>query len=525
MTVVRMALALLLAVMTAGGAVADQVPTILPSGLEELWEGSDRCGEPTAEQWVLTLEMDYRTAAQVAGEAKVIPYKFIVEDLVAAVQSQVAGGARPGGADSRQRTTTGRTSTGNSADIFGFTGHEMDRETGLVYMKGRYYDPEIGRFLTEDPAIGDPSVPPSLHEYLYAYANPTFYVDPDGNAVESIWDAISLGVGLTSLGYNLYQGNLRDAGVDTLGVLADTAALTLPFVPGGAGAAIKTSRAGTATAQQLNRARRLTRGVDTVQAVDQAVNVVDSTARAAEALDEGSFGVAAFNAGVAALGVRGTAANTSAARFGRYFDNIPNPRGPPSGPVIITESSDRVGVDLEPLFPRGRNAPSGTPSYRPGDRLPDGRIAGDGPGAALRDGPDFDAARRLPGPDINVGHIFHGEINRRGRAVGFHHSGSIGNQGRARISDIVDPPNAQRVYRANVEIFDEAANAWVAKGPASTFFPDDWSRAEVIREIRGAFGSQTLARENYFEGLSPSGVLIGGYLDSAGNINTAFPIY
>ncbi len=396
MTFVRMTLVLLIAVMTASGAMAgDHVPTVLPSGLEELWQGGVRCDEPTAEQWILTLQIDYRTAALVAGEAKVIPYRFVLEDLVAAVQAQVEGTARLGGAGTRQRSPTRKTSTETSANIFGFTGHEMDPETGLVYMKGRYYDPEIGRFLTEDPAIGDPSVPPSLHKYLYAYANPTFYVDPDGEAVESIWDAISLGVGLASLGYNLYHGNLRDAGVDTIGVLADSAALALPFVPGGAGAAIKASRAGTATAQQLNRARQVTRGVDTVQAVDQAVNVVDSTARASEALDEGSFGEAAFNAGVAALGTRGTVANTGAARSGRYFDDISNPRGPPSGPMILTESSDRVGVKLEPMFPRGRDAPSATSSYRPGDRLPDGRIAGAGPGAALRDGPDFDTARRL----------------------------------------------------------------------------------------------------------------------------------
>ncbi|MCG8456468.1 MAG: hypothetical protein MI919_09310 [Holophagales bacterium] len=63
---------------------------------------------------------------------------------------------------------------------WGFTGHEMDDETGLVYMKARFYDPESARFLSEDPAEGDPSRPPSLHRYLYAYQNPTVYVDPDG---------------------------------------------------------------------------------------------------------------------------------------------------------------------------------------------------------------------------------------------------------------------------------------------------------------------------------------------------------
>ena len=133
------------------------------------------------------------------------------------------------------------------------------------------------------------------------------------------------------------------------------------------------------------------------------------------------------------------------------------------------------------------------------------------------------------GPRINVKHLFHGEINKGGKAVGFHHAGSIGHQGKARISSIVDPANAQGVYRAKVEVFNEATGKWVAKGPASTFFPDAWSRAQVLSEVRGAFGNQ-LPRAphwapNYFEGLSPSGVRIGGYLDNLGNINTSFPIY
>ncbi len=46
--------------------------------------------------------------------------------------------------------------------------------------KARFYDPATGRFLTEDPVDGKPDNPPSLHRYLYAYANPTLYTDPDG---------------------------------------------------------------------------------------------------------------------------------------------------------------------------------------------------------------------------------------------------------------------------------------------------------------------------------------------------------
>jgi RHS repeat-associated protein len=64
----------------------------------------------------------------------------------------------------------------------GFTGYVKDVESGLYYAKARYYDPRIGRFITQDPEEGSPMQPPSLHRYLYAYANPTTHTDPSGRA-------------------------------------------------------------------------------------------------------------------------------------------------------------------------------------------------------------------------------------------------------------------------------------------------------------------------------------------------------
>lgn len=62
----------------------------------------------------------------------------------------------------------------------GETGYQKDEETGLYYAQQRYYDSFTGRFLREDPFDGSIDTPPSLHRYLYAYANPTIYVDRDG---------------------------------------------------------------------------------------------------------------------------------------------------------------------------------------------------------------------------------------------------------------------------------------------------------------------------------------------------------
>ena len=77
-----------------------------------------------------------------------------------------------------------RRTAGTSPNPFGFTGHELDDETGLYYAKARYYDPELGLFLTQDPFEGVLDTPPSLHRYLYAYQNPTVYNDPTGQQTE-----------------------------------------------------------------------------------------------------------------------------------------------------------------------------------------------------------------------------------------------------------------------------------------------------------------------------------------------------
>jgi hypothetical protein len=126
-------------------------------------------------------------------------------------------------------------------------------------------------------------------------------------------------------------------------------------------------------------------------------------------------------------------------------------------------------------------------------------------------------------PRIDVKHIFHGEINANGKPVGFHHRGSIGHEGRARIVPGTESsPNSQGVYTAKVQIFKPSTGNWVTK--KSTFFPDSWSRAQVIAEIRGAFQNAHLIQGRLWEGISPSGVRIQGYIEGR-VIKTAYPIY
>jgi RHS repeat-associated protein len=73
-----------------------------------------------------------------------------------------------------------RDRVGASANKFTYTGHEKDGETGLIYAKARFYDPDTGRFLSQDTYVGTVDDPPSLHRYFYALENPTRLIDLDG---------------------------------------------------------------------------------------------------------------------------------------------------------------------------------------------------------------------------------------------------------------------------------------------------------------------------------------------------------
>jgi RHS repeat-associated protein len=78
-----------------------------------------------------------------------------------------------------------------SANRFGFTGYLFDQETDLYYAKARFYDPELGRFTTQDSVLGEVDEPPSLNRYGYAWGNPLLFVDPEGHAPQSPNDAVS----------------------------------------------------------------------------------------------------------------------------------------------------------------------------------------------------------------------------------------------------------------------------------------------------------------------------------------------
>ena len=108
---------------------------------------------------------------------------------------------------------------------YGYTGQEYDAETGLLYLRARYYDPTLGRFISADPYWGRLNEPASQNRYAYVHNNPLMYTDPSGlcigplvakcaqHVVTGFTSGTATFFGSYATNEGDFWGALRDAGV------------------------------------------------------------------------------------------------------------------------------------------------------------------------------------------------------------------------------------------------------------------------------------------------------------------------
>jgi RHS repeat-associated protein len=100
------------------------------------------------------------------------PLYFLQDHL----SSTVALTDRTGGvAESEQYAAYGG-GKGSNLTRYLYTGRELDQQTGLYFYRARYYDPAIGRFISEDPIGFDGG----MNFYAYAGNDPAGFTDPLG---------------------------------------------------------------------------------------------------------------------------------------------------------------------------------------------------------------------------------------------------------------------------------------------------------------------------------------------------------
>jgi len=135
-------------------------------------------------------------------------------------------------------------------------------------------------------------------------------------------------------------------------------------------------------------------------------------------------------------------------------------------------------------------------------------------------------------PPLNLTHIFEGEINNRGKAVGFHARYLGQDPENSQLLRIISGPNERGVYTGEVEIYDEKEDRWKRKAFTS-FFPDQLTKGQIQKLILKAYHEGKTNKRGKWRGKSGLGFAIEGWLCPKGGkptcphgaINTAYPIY
>src|SRR5581483_1560764 len=105
------------------------------------------------------------------------------------------------------------TSDTSARGRYGYTGREIDEEIHLEYNRARYYSPELGRWITQDPLSFDAG-----DSNLYRYVNnrPTYATDPSGKILvaNERWTAMQYAKWFGELGIVTTFAKAEDAFTD-----------------------------------------------------------------------------------------------------------------------------------------------------------------------------------------------------------------------------------------------------------------------------------------------------------------------
>ncbi len=98
-----------------------------------------------------------------------------------------------------------RWSNGTSVTDFGFTSQRNEASFGLLDYNARYYSAVLGRFVSPDTIVPDPSSSGGFNRYRYTRNNPLKYTDPSGHCAEGEYNECDV-----QLTRELVQPSTRD---------------------------------------------------------------------------------------------------------------------------------------------------------------------------------------------------------------------------------------------------------------------------------------------------------------------------
>ncbi|HPT89939.1 MAG TPA: polymorphic toxin-type HINT domain-containing protein [Acetivibrio sp.] len=97
--------------------------------------------------------------------------------------------------------------TGTTENDYLFTGEQYDANVNFYYLRARYMNPALGRFLTMDSWGGIITDPITLHKYLYADCDPVNKIDPSGHfSILGVMTAITITATIASIAIPIITG-------------------------------------------------------------------------------------------------------------------------------------------------------------------------------------------------------------------------------------------------------------------------------------------------------------------------------
>ena len=123
---------------------------------------------------------------------------------------------------------TGTQNYVGTANKFRYTGQALDPGTNLYFLRARYYDDALGRFVTKDPLNGIAVKPLTTNRFIYSLNNPITLSDPSGLAPDSnqpnngfaksfVTCSVELVLGgVPGCVESLLEGQLQNAGVSLI---------------------------------------------------------------------------------------------------------------------------------------------------------------------------------------------------------------------------------------------------------------------------------------------------------------------
>ena len=262
-----------------------------------VWQGSKLAADITD---AYTLYFHYDSTGDVIGFTRTAngtdTEYFYVKNLQGDILKVISATGTEAAAYSYDAWGKLLTSAGDLAEVnpLRYRGYFYDTETGLYYLKSRYYDPEVSRFINPDAFVSSGTSVASYNMMVYCDNNPINRIDPAGMFWREIGDFFSK----TWNGLKTWAKSAFGAESSTIATISE---IEIPIIPDPSPVTIKT---GTKTTQTISKygdsskfisvyanknvthpARSSSAGIN--------INIVDFTANLSLGLDDTGISISA----------------------------------------------------------------------------------------------------------------------------------------------------------------------------------------------------------------------------------------